>query len=100
MNWLQRQLNPTCHNNKWFRKWVGGYWESWHISIIHCDLWFHITKEMAFSGIADKEDAYMPGCGNGTPYCEYYPINFFDVKTKLSKKELLRLERKVKLERL
>jgi len=90
-NWIKDRLKYNFSNKKFIRKFIGGYWECWYIDICHCDIWFNISKEQ----LCD----FRPGCGHGTPYCEYYPIGFFDYKTNYTKENILRLYRKVKLER-
>lgn len=72
MNWINSFLKNNYSNYKCVRKYIGGYWECWYIDVIHCDLWFKIQYEQI--------DGYRPGCGHGTPYCEYYPISFFGYK--------------------
>jgi len=78
-------------NRKFVRKWIGGYWECWYIDIIHGDVWIFVTKEQAY------DPKYRPGCGYGTPYCEYYPIGYFDSKLYFTKEEKIRLGRITKL---
>jgi len=54
------------------RRYVGGYWENWYIDPLHLYLWFKIDEKILTQNII---------YGNGTPYCEYYTLNFFDYKT-------------------
>ena len=49
------------------RKIIGGNWERWYIDCIHGYLWFQVKDLKNI-----KEISYRPGCGCGTPYCEYY----------------------------
>ena len=72
--WINSILKKNCSNWKWVRKRLGGYWELWYIDIIHTEIWFQIKEEQAFGN-------YRPGCGYGTPFCEYYDLGFFDYKT-------------------
>jgi len=90
LSWYKRFIKRHFSNSKRVRRYIGGYWEKWYIDVIHCDLWFYITKEQAYG-------YYRPGCGYGTPYCEYYPIEFFDYKTNFSS---INLERKMKFKKI
>jgi len=76
-------------NYSFFRKLKGGYWERWYIDCIHSDLWFERTYEQ----IKKRE---RPGCGFGTPYCEYYSVNMFGY---LSEKDYYNFDRIRKLKR-
>ena len=93
MTWIQRRLKYWCWNYKWYREWVGGYWEQWYIDAVHSEIWFDITKKEAYEG-------FRPGCGYGTPYCEYYGLNFFEYKTKFTKETKIKLDRQQKLKRI
>ena len=53
------------------RKYIGGNWEHWYIDCIHSDLWFQVKKDLI------KDGDYRPGCGRGTPDCEYYDYDYF-----------------------
>ena len=99
-HWLQKRLRYLCSNRKWFRKWYGGYWEQWYIDCFHCDIWFDIDKKSALNGIINDEAKFRPGCGFGTPYCEYYPIQYFGSKLKLNDEIVTQLERQEKLKRI
>ena len=88
----EKFLKRHFSHYKWCRKYIGGYWECWYIDIIHVDIWFDVNKNLIF----DKY-GFRPGCGHGTPYCEYYPINFFDYRNNFDKQQY---KRKQKLERI
>jgi len=90
---FKKYLGRNFSNHYFIRKYVGGYWECWVIDIIHGNIWFNITKEQAYSR------KWRPGCGHGTPYCEYYPINFFDYKSNFTEETKIQLERENKLKR-
>jgi hypothetical protein len=95
--WFQRKLELHYSQYKWYRKWVGGYWELWYIDILSHDIWFKIDKDIVYNGIINNNHTYRPGCGHGSPYCEYYPIQFFNYKNILNKDILKILERQIKL---
>lgn len=71
LNWLKRVLYYNFSSYRKIRKYLGGYWECWYIEICRSDVWLIVNKEQAYN------PNYVPGCGHGTPICEYYPINFW-----------------------
>lgn len=85
MKLIRRILKRYCRY-KWVRKYLGGYWECWYIDILHCDIWFSVNTKLVF----DKY-GFRPGCGYGTPFCEYYPVNFFDTRDKFNKEQYKRV---------
>jgi len=89
--WRKFLKNNFSHY-KWCRKYIGGYWELWYIGICN-DIWFHIDFKEGYNN-------FRPGCGFGTPFCEYYPMNYFGYKTDLCWEEIEKHKRQLKLERL
>jgi len=77
-------------NIKEYRKLKGGYWEKWYIDCIHSEIWF----ERTYKQITNRE---RPGCGFGTPYCEYYNVDMFGY---LQQKDYFNIERILKLKRI
>jgi len=85
------------YKHKTYRKFVGGYWECWTIEIlghVHFGgpIWFQVTKEDAL----DKNSCPI-GAKKEIPLCEYYPLKFYDYKTKL---DITTIYRQHKLERI
>ena len=92
--WFRNRIRYNFSEYKWARKFLGGYWENWIIEILHGEIWIQVKKTEAY------DTHYRPGCGRGTPYCEYYPIEYFDSKLYFNEDKKKQILREQKLKRL
>jgi hypothetical protein len=90
MRFLKKIIKYWFSDFKWARKFIGGYWELWCIEIIYGDIWMYITQKQVYNN-------WRPGCGRGTPYCEYYEIGYFGYKKDFTNEIKTQLQRDKKI---
>lgn len=54
MKYIVSFVSPYFFRNyQWYRKYIGGRWEKWHIGICHADMWLAIHVDA-------PDDRYQP----------------------------------------